>query len=98
MDGGDERNMAARSLTITAARDQLTRLPAELSTEHATLTVTRHGQPVLAVLPWDLYEALLETLEVMGDPALMESLRHSIDDIAAGRVQPLDDALAALDW
>ena len=90
--------MAERSLTITAARDQLTRLPTELSNEHATLTVTRHGQPVLAVLPWDLYESLLETLDVMGDPALMEALRHSIDDIAAGRVQPLDDALAALGW
>ena len=90
--------MTQRALTITEARDQLMRLPDELLQEHATLTVTRHGHPVLAVLPWELYEALLETLEVMGDPDLMESLRQSIGDIAAGRVQPLDDVLAELGW
>lgn len=87
-----------RSLSMTDARDQLTRLPDELAQSHETLTITRHGKPVLAVLPWELYEALLETLEVMGDPEMIAALRRSQEDIAAGRVKPLDQAFNELGW
>lgn len=87
-----------RSLSMTDARDQLTRLPDELAQSHETLTITRHGKPVLALLPWELYEALLETLDVMGDPEMMAALRRSEEDIAAGRVKPLDQALDELGW
>lgn len=87
-----------RALSMTDARDQLTRLPDELAQSHEALTITRHGKPVLAVLPWELYEALLETLEVMGDPEMMAALRRSQEDIAAGRVKPLDQAFDELGW
>lgn len=87
-----------RSLSMTDARDQLTRLPDELAQSHETLTITRHGKPVLAVLPWELFEALLETLEVLGDPEMMAALRRSQQDIAAGRVKPLDQAFDELGW
>lgn len=87
-----------RSLSMTDARDQLTRLPDELAQSHETLTITRHGKPVLAVLPWELFEALLETLEVLGDPEMMAALRRSQEDIAAGRVKPLDQAFDELGW
>lgn len=87
-----------RSLSITDARDQLTRLPDELAEAHDTLTITRHGKPVLAVLPWELYEAVLETLEIMGDPELMQALRNSEEDITAGRVKPLDQVFDELGW
>lgn len=87
-----------RSLSISDARDQLTRLPDELAEAHDTLTITRHGKPVLAVLPWELYEAVLETLEIMGDPELMQALRSSEEDIAAGRVKPLDQVFDELGW
>lgn len=87
-----------RSLSMTDARNQLTRLPDELAQSHETLTITRHGKPVLAVLPWELFEALLETLEVLGDPEMMAALRRSQEDIAAGRVKPLDQAFDELGW
>lgn len=87
-----------RSLSITDAREQLTRLPDELAQHHEALTITRHGKPVLAVLPWELYEALIETLDVMGDPEMMAALRRSQEDIAEGRVKPLDQALDELGW
>lgn len=87
-----------RSLSMTDARDQLTRLPDELAQSHETLTITRHGKPVLAVLPWELFEALLETLEVLGDPEMMAALRRSQQDIAAGRVKPLDQVFDELGW
>lgn len=36
-------------------------------------------------MPWDLYESIIETLEIMGDQTLMEPLRRSIRDIEEGR-------------
>ncbi|MCL4507976.1 MAG: type II toxin-antitoxin system Phd/YefM family antitoxin [Chloroflexi bacterium] len=80
-----------RTLSITEARDRLTRLPDELAGEHEALTITRYGEPVLAILPFELYESIIETLDVMGDPALMAALRDSAQDIVAGRTVALEE-------
>ena len=54
--------------------------------------MTRRGRPVLAVLPWDHYEALLETLEVLGDEAQTNALRQAIAECDAGDSVPWDVA------
>jgi antitoxin YefM len=74
-------------LTITKCRDALLELPERLKRSHEmAVEVTRHGQPVLAVLPWEFYESLIETLDVLSDPQMVASLRDSIDDIEHGRL------------
>ncbi len=72
-------------LSVSEARERLTQLPEEF-TRHPDLTiqVTRHGTPVMAVLPWDVYESIVETLEVMGDPELLAALRQSAAELARG--------------
>jgi PHD/YefM family antitoxin component YafN of YafNO toxin-antitoxin module len=59
--------------------------------------VTRRGKPVLAVMPWDLYEAIAETLEVMGDEHLLAGLRQSIREIEQGKTISWDEAKQELD-
>jgi antitoxin YefM len=81
------------SLSMREAREMLTRLPEMLAGEaepHA-ITITRRGEPVLVVLPYDFYESLVETMEIMGDPSMMDALRQGIADIAAGRTISLSD-------
>jgi antitoxin YefM len=74
-------------LTITQARQALLDLPERLAkTPEKTLSITRHGRPVLAVLPWELYESIIETLDVLGDPEATAALRASLEDIRKGRV------------
>ena len=70
-----------KDIPITEAREVLTSLPERLAKEHEAVAVTRRGKPVLALMPWDLYESLVETLEIMGDEALMASLRRSIKKV-----------------
>jgi hypothetical protein len=36
-------------------------------------------------MPWDLYESIAETLEIMGDDELMTALRQGIKEIQAGK-------------
>lgn len=80
-----------KDLPITEAREELTSLPDTLSRTHETLTVTRRGKPVLAILAWEEYEALVETLEIMSDDQLMTSLRHSIQEAKQGKLIPWED-------
>src|SRR6266404_8768075 len=77
-----------REIPIAKARDELACLPEPLTEKAATVAVTRRGKPVLAVMPWELYESIVETLEIMGDEELMASLRLAIREVAEGKTIP----------
>ncbi len=81
-------------MPIIEARKKLTSLPEQFE-EDADLevvAVTRRGKPVLAVMPWDFYESLTETLEVINDEELMIQLRRSIKELKEGKAIPWDEA------
>ena len=69
------------NIPISEARNDLTSLPEKLTQEGGTLAITRRGKPVLAVMTWQHYEAILETLEIYGDANLMANLRQGIAEI-----------------
>jgi antitoxin YefM len=74
-------------LTITEARQALLNLPEQLAkAPDKAVSITRRGRPVLALLPWNLYESIIETLEVLGDPETTAALRESLEDIRKGRL------------
>ncbi|MGD9663412.1 MAG: type II toxin-antitoxin system Phd/YefM family antitoxin [Porticoccaceae bacterium] len=80
-----------KSLSIMEARNSLTSLPERLvqnSGEADVLEITRRGKPVLAVMPWELYEAVTETLEVLSDPELQAQFRDSLRELKAGETIP----------
>ena len=77
-----------KDLPITEARHELTSLPERLSEHPGTVTVTRRGKPVLAILPWEAYEALVETLEILGDEDIMSSIRQGMKEIEQGKGIP----------
>ena len=84
------------NIPIVKARAMLSQLPEQLSAENRAVALTRHGKPVLAVMPWDLFESIMETMEVMGDADLMATLRESIEDIREGDLIPLEQVKAEL--
>lgn len=81
-----------KDLPITEAREELTALPDRLSHTHETVTVTRRGKPVLAILPWEEYEALVETLEILSDEHAMADLRQGIKEARQGKLIPWERA------
>lgn len=44
----------------------------------AALT-TLQGKPVLAAMPWDLYESIVEIMETTGDVDTLAALRRGVD-------------------
>ena len=84
------------NIPIVQARAMLSQLPERLSAENRAVALTRHGKPVLAVMPWDLFESIMETMEIMGDVDMMDVLRESIEDVREGNLILLEQVKAEL--
>lgn len=76
-----------QELPISEARKQL---PGLADCPESRVAVTRRGKKVLAILPWDQYESLVETLEILADKDLMNAFHQGIADANAGRTTPLE--------
>ena len=84
-------------IPIGEARAILTQLPEKLDATGNAIALTRYSKPVLAVMSWDLFESIVETLEIMGDPDMMAALRRGIQNVQEGNLVPFDEAKVELD-
>ena len=77
---------------MVEARKQLSKLPEELAKhpEIGAVKITRRGKPVLAVMSWDVYESISETLEIMADPEMMTAFLQGVRDLEKGNTYPWD--------
>ena len=82
-------------ITITEARNKFMKLP-DRAAKHEVLAVTRKNKEVMAVMSWELYEGLLETLEILSDSVLMKKLKKGIEDVKAGRTHSLQEVYERL--
>ena len=85
-----------KEITTVEARRELTKLPEKLGANPATMAVTRRGKPVLAIMTWEDYQAILETLEILSDDETVERLRRSIKEVKEGKLITWQQAKARL--
>ncbi len=88
-------DITMQKIPITEARNKFMKLPDQAAKDQI-LAVTRRNKEVMAVMSWELYEGLVETIEVLSDPELIKQLRAAIEDIKAGRTHSLSEAYARL--
>ena len=88
-----------KTYPIRDLRQNISRIADRLTEEPGAgaITVTKRGKPVLAVMSWDLYESIVETLEVLGDEALVAELRQGIQEVEADEGIPWKQARRDLD-
>ena len=79
-------------MPISTAREEFNQLPEMLAEKNAMVEVTRRGKSVLAILPWEAYDAIRETLEIAGDQEFMKKLRRSIREVREGTRIPWEEA------
>ena len=91
-----ERVIEVKDIGISNARSRLTRLPEEVSGKNSVMRITSNKQPVLALLSWELFDAMVETLELLADTELMAMLAKSDDEIQKGKTISWEDAKADL--
>ena len=77
-----------QSISLSKGRTELLAIASELEKhpEDGAITMTRHGKPVLAVLSAELYEGLIDTLELMSDPKGQALLRASLKEAEEGNL------------
>ena len=78
-------------LSITEARKSFMKLP-QTTDKQQIIAVTRRNQEVMAIMSWDLYEGLLETLEILADSELMDHLKKALRDTSTGRTCSIEEA------
>ena len=87
-----------KEMTIVEARKRLTQLPEEFASGTSAITITRRGKPVMSVMPFELYETLMETLEIASDPQLMAELRSGIEEARSGRTNSWESVNQKNGW
>ena len=67
----------AETVPFTEAKAHLSDLVDRTSREHERFVVTRNGRPAAVLLSPDDLESLEETVEILQDRALLDSIRRS---------------------
>jgi len=76
---------------ITKAKRDLLDIVKRMEEEDETIAITKNGEPVGVMMCMSRYEALLETIEILGDKEILHSLEESKKDFVSGRVFDHDE-------
>jgi antitoxin YefM len=76
-------------IPVTKAKTALLDMIRALSDQDDTIAITRNGTPAAVMMSMAQYEALRETLAILGDEEIMRRIRQSRRQVKAGR--PLVD-------
>ena len=77
--------------TLSEIQDKITLLPEHFKAMPEVVAIIQNGKPVMAILPWELYESFIETLEVMGDTELMTAFRQGVQELQEGKGEDWDN-------
>ena len=80
-----------QKITITEARNNFMKLPYKTA-DNQIIAVTRRNREVMAVMSWELYEGLLETVEILADPELMRNIKKGIEEIKFGKTYTIEES------
>jgi antitoxin YefM len=82
----------AEIVPFSAAKAHLSELAERVELEHARVLVTRNGRPSFVLVSPDDLDALEETLDILRDRELVDSLKRSQEEAAQGGSLPLPSA------
>jgi len=71
------------------------KLPDE-TTGNQIIAVTRRNKEVMAMMSWELYEGLLETIEILADQELMKNIKRGIKEIKSGKTYTIEESRKSL--
>ena len=82
-------------MPLAEVKNRLSEVVDRLEREHGRVVITKHGHPAAVVISVEDLESLEETLDVMGDEALLADIREALAELAtaAAPVLSKDEAL-----
>ncbi len=79
-----------KQLSISETRKKITSLETDLSYED-TITITNHGKEIFALLRWDTYESITETLEILSDESALADLKIALQQVKNNEFVDFED-------
>jgi len=76
------------TITMKELRPRLPRIIDRVDSRYDRFIVTRRGKPVAVMLGAQDYDSLMETLDILADPAARAGLKKGEADIRRGRTRP----------
>jgi prevent-host-death family protein len=67
----------AEQLPLAEVKNRLSEVVEQVETQHARVTITKHGRPAAVVISADDLDSLEETLRVLSDPDVLAQVRAS---------------------
>ena len=88
----------SQHLPLGEVKNRLSEVVERVEREQDRVMITKHGRPAAVLISIDDLESLEETLEVLGDPVLMASIREGLASYEAGEGEILtkDELLARI--
>lgn len=90
-----ERDML-KTIPLSEAKARLSEIVRDVSELHEVITISKGGVPATVMMSVEEYESLIETLEILSDPVLMEAIRIGLDQEKEGRTVSLEEVLREL--
>jgi antitoxin YefM len=78
-------------LPVTKVKRELLEILKAMEEDYSTVTVTRNGKPVGVIMTPDRYEALFETIDILGDSKALQALKASQEDFKSGKTYTHDE-------
>jgi PHD/YefM family antitoxin component YafN of YafNO toxin-antitoxin module len=78
------------TLDISEARKKFNTLDAELE-KTPVIIITRHNKDTFAVVNIEYLEAIVDTMDILGDPEAMQMLQESVRAIEDGHLIDQED-------
>lgn len=78
-------------ITATEARNNFFELLARVKKEPYPINITVKGIPEVVIMSKEDYDAWMATYETLSDPELMEAIRESDKNFAAGKYKTLEE-------
>ena len=92
IEGGFLMQTIETYIPITQAKAKLLDMVRQLQDTNDTIAITKNGVPEAVLLSIKKFDGLLETIDVLADPAMMAQLKGSAQDVKAETLIDLDEA------
>lgn len=82
--------MRHKIVSVTYAKAKLSELTKSVAEDGFAYLLTKDGEPVSVIVPFEDYEAMLETDDIMSNQSVMKSLSDALEDEKLGRIWSRD--------
>lgn len=75
-----------KTIPLSDAKTHLSKIINDVVDTHEVFAISKGGVPAAALMSIEEYESLIETIEILSDPALMKAIGKAEKDKKAGRL------------